>query len=324
MTKIYTRINIIIILIAFLLIASASAIGKISVTISQNSYIAGKNIYLGDIAIVESTDEKLKQEIEKLVISPSAEPGMSVVLHIGYIKSRVRSQGVDPESIIWEGSDSTKVQTKSITVSAADIVSSALDFILNTTGVEKEQVKIEPITDFRPIILPYGKLDIKVESISRIPTKGTIPLRFIIFIDGKECERRNIPFRTEIIKEVIVTDREIEMNKIIEPEDLSIAKCDIGINCQFFVEKTSILGKRAKRKIPCGTIITSDMIEDSPVIKQGDLVTIVIESSKFRITVLGKAKENGKIGQFIKVANTITMKEVVARVLDDKTVQVDF
>ncbi len=66
------------------------------------------------------------------------------------------------------------------------------------------------------------------------------------------------------------------------------------------------------------------MIDDFPIIKQGDLVNMVIESTKFRITVQGRAKENGKIGQFIKVANTITMKEVVARVLNDKTVQVDF
>lgn len=320
----YTRIKIIIILISLFAITDIYAVENVCVTISQNSYIAGKNIYLGDIAYIESADEKLKQEIEKLLISPAAEPGMSTLLHIGYIKSRIRSQGVDPESIIWKGADSTKVQTKSVTISAGEIISSALDFINNTTGVDKDNIKIEPIVDLKPIVLPYGKPDIKVESISCTPTRGVIPLKFIILIDGKERERRNIPFKAEIIKEVIVADREIDINKNIESEDLSLAKCDIGINYQFYVEKTNIIGKRAKRKIPLGTIITSDMFEDPPVIRQGDLVTMVIESSKFRITALGKAKENGKIGQSIKVANTITMKEVIARVLDDKTVQVDF
>ena len=320
----YPKINVSIILISLFLISTVYAIENASVTIMENSYVVGKNIYLGDIADVESNNEKLKQEIEKLIIVPSAEPGMSVSLHVGYIKSRVRSQGIDPQSIIWKGSDYTKVQTKSITISGPEIVSSALDFIMKITGATKEQIKIEPIVDLKPIILPYGKPDIKVETISNTPTKGTIPLRFIILVDGKECERRNIPFRVEVIKEVVVAVKEIDMNKSIESEDLTIAKCDIGIGSEFFIEKANILGKRAKRPIPSGTIITSGMIEDFPIIKQGDLVTMVIESAKFRITAQGKAKENGKIGQFIKVANVVTNKEVVARVLNDKTVQVDF
>lgn len=324
MIKMNTKTNVFIILFSLLLVPAIYAIENISITILENSYIVGKNIYLGDIAYVESTNEKLKQEIEKIVIIPSAEPGASLSLHIGYIKSRLRSQGVDPESITWKGSDSAKVQTKSITISSPEIVSSALDFIMNITGVNKEQIKIEPIVDLKPIILPYGKPEIKVETVSHTPTKGTIPLRFIILIDGKECERRNIPFKAEIIKEVIVAVKEIAMNENIESDDLAIAKCDVGINSEFFIEKTNIIGKRAKRPISSGTIITSSMIEDLPIIKQGDLVTMVIESTKFRITAQGKAKENGKIGQFIKVANTVTMKEVIARVLNDKTVQVDF
>lgn len=319
----YFQISVIF-LIFVVLISNISAVENVSVTISENSYIVGKNIYLGDIAHIESSNEKLRQEIAKLVISPSAEPGMSILLHIGYIKSRIRNQGIDPDSIIWKGSDSTKVQTKAITISAPEIVSSALDFIVNATGVPKEQTKIEPIVDIKPIILPYGKPEIKVEPISHTPTKGTIPLRFLILIDGKECERRNIPFKCQIIKEVIVATKEIDINKNIEIDDLSLTACDIGINSEYYTEKTKIIGKRAKRLIAPGTIITSDMFDDFPIIKQGDLVTIVIESTKFRITAQGKAKEDGKIGQLIKVANTTTMKEIIARVLDNKTVQVDF
>lgn len=319
----YFRISVIF-LIFTALISNISAVENVSVTISENAYVVGKNVYLGDIAYIESSNEKLKQDIAKLVISPSAEPGMSISLHIGYIKSRIRNQGIDPDSIVWKGSDSTKVQTKAITISAPEIVSSALDFIINATGVPKEQIKIEPIVDIKPIVLPYGKPEIKVEPISRTPTKGTIPLRFVISIDGKECERRNISFKCQIIKEVIVATREIDMNKNIEIDDLSLTECDIGINSEYYTEKTKIMGKRAKRLIAPGTIITSDMIDDFPIIKQGDLVTIVIESAKFRITAQGKAKENGKIGQLIKVSNTSTMKEISARVLDSKTVQVDF
>ncbi len=170
----YPKISIII-LTSMFLISSIGAIENVSVTISENSYITGNNIYLGDIAYIESSNEKLKKEIEKLVISPAAEPGMTVSLHIGYIKSRIRSQGIDPNSIVWKGADSTKVQTKSITISAPEIVSSATSFIINTTKVPKEQIKIEPIVDIKPITLPYGKPEIKVEPITNTPTKGIIP-----------------------------------------------------------------------------------------------------------------------------------------------------
>ena len=66
------------------------------------------------------------------------------------------------------------------------------------------------------------------------------------------------------------------------------------------------------------------MIEALPVVFQGDLITIVIESPAFRITAQGKAKEDGAPGQIIRVANTSSMKEIPAQVVGEKLVKVAF
>ena len=107
-------------------------------------------------------------------------------------------------------------------------------------------------------------------------------------------------------------------------DDLHLVLKNIGASFDVFSQKDDIIGKRAKRMIPSGTIIAGNMIEDPPIIDKGDLVTIIIESEAFRITAQGKAQESGARSQIIRVVNTSSMKEISAQVVNEKIVRVIF
>jgi flagella basal body P-ring formation protein FlgA len=61
-----------------------------------------------------------------------------------------------------------------------------------------------------------------------------------------------------------------------------------------------------------------------PVVKRGDLVTIVAETDAIKITTQGVVIENGGKGDMVRVVNTSSKRELFARVKDSKTVEVDF
>jgi flagella basal body P-ring formation protein FlgA len=295
-----------------------------SVNIIENPSVAGKYIFLGDISIIESPDANIKEKLQKANICPSAEPGSSVTLNIGYIKSRIKQQGIQAESVMWIGSDQATIQTKSTIVSAKEIQFLAESYITGLAGKNAKKITIQSSNDIKPVILPYGKMNTKTELVSPSMVNDNLLIRFTFSIDDKEYEKRIIPFKTEIIRDVIVPSRDINLHKIIGADDLTSVSKNVGLSNKVFFDKNELLGKRTKRLITKETLITSDMIEQPPIIKQGDLITIMLESSSFRITAQGRAMENGINGQIIKVINTSSMREVLGQIIDEKTVKISF
>ena len=87
----------------------------------------------------------------------------------------------------------------------------------------------------------------------------------------------------------------------------------------------AILGKRTKRAINANTVLRSNLIEFPPIVKRGDVVTVIAESGGLRITALGLVKgREGRRGERIKVENLDSKRTLYAQVVDSKTVKVDF
>lgn len=313
----------------------ADAAAKASVLMVEKAFVTGSEIYVDDIASIESADEALVSILKKIHICPAPEPGFSQTLHVGYIKSRVRQQGIVPEFISWGGSQRTIVETKVLRLSPQELLSHAEKFITHhasrVTRNGFSSIQIRPVTEIRPAVLPYGEVHVNVESVlgSRSDTafrvfNGIVPLRFTISVDGRDREKRVIFFKVEVFKEVLVAARAIDRHKTIEASDLHTALRDISGFADVFFQKDDLIGNRSKRAFPKGTIMVRDMVEAPPIIDRGDLVTIVIESPVFRITAQGRAREDGARGQIIRVVNTSSMKEITAQVVDEDLVRVAF
>ena len=124
---------------------------------------------------------------------------------------------------------------------------------------------------------------------------------------------------------VLVTTHALARNKIIQEDDLCLALRDISGHLKgasVFSKKEDLIGKRTRQTIRQGATIVGNKVEDTPIINPGDLVTIVIESSAFKITAQGRAREAGVYGRVIRVMNTASMKEVAAEVINEKLVRV--
>jgi flagella basal body P-ring formation protein FlgA len=66
----------------------------------------------------------------------------------------------------------------------------------------------------------------------------------------------------------------------------------------------------------------SDLVR-KPTVRRGDTVTIVAESSLLRITDLGKAKQDGAVGDYITVLNLRSKKVITAQITGPEQVAVN-
>jgi flagella basal body P-ring formation protein FlgA len=124
---------------------------------------------------------------------------------------------------------------------------------------------------------------------------------------------------------MVVAARPLERGDVIKAADVLIQKRDIATAppkvCRTLEDA---VGKIVKTGIRGNSPIRTDYLEKVPVVKSGQIVSIVAENDAISITAPGKAKKDGAAGDTILVVNLNTQKDVKARVVDSKTVSVEF
>jgi flagella basal body P-ring formation protein FlgA len=81
-------------------------------------------------------------------------------------------------------------------------------------------------------------------------------------------------------------------------------------------------GKQAVRYIPAGTIVFQSMIEEIPIIRVGDKVKIMVDKGPIKVSADGEARQQGAIGELIRVTNLGSKKIIQAEIIDSLTVVV--
>jgi len=79
-----------------------------------------------------------------------------------------------------------------------------------------------------------------------------------------------------------------------------------------------------KRNVKADTVLKEWMVEESPMVKRGDVVTILAESVGLRVTAPGKVLMKGYLGKRVKIQNLMSKKEIYAEVINSSTVKVDY
>jgi len=311
--------------------------------------VSKTSVFISDVASVTCEEEK-KKKVEGIEIGRAPILGQKRIFSLASIKLRLRQHGINPDDFLFEGPSSIVVSTKSVKITPEEILQKVMDFIKNEEaiedppaateaaqeaspppsegGVDKRgagEIKVEPMGRISPIFLPYGKVAIEVSSSSQEFFSGRRNFLCRISVDDKVQKTLMLPFKIFFYnKEVAVAKRSIYKDEEIKEEDICMEKRDIEKIKDFFPEKTALLRKRAAKIITEGEIFTSQMVEDIPVVRRGDLVTVIVETPTLRIIAQGKALGEGRVGERISILNLNSKKVILAEVLQPLVVKVPY
>jgi len=173
--------------------------------------------------------------------------------------------------------------------------------------------------------LPEGPLAFEVMAPQQWEGWGNISLAVLVRKGDRVV--RNIPVRVEVeaLADMVVTLRQLDSGTTITEADVAVQKRDIAaVRGRFACKVNDIVGKRTKTTVKANTALRTDQVEKVPLIKSGQMVTIVAENESMKITVTGRARSSGAEGDIIMVQNLNSLKEIPARVVDANTVQISF
>ena len=169
--------------------------------------------------------------------------------------------------------------------------------------------------------LPSGPLDYEVVAPQQWEGWGSVGVSVIVRQGDRVVRNLSARVEVEALAEMVVTVRQIDHGSTIAAGDLALRKLDLAaVQGRYLGRIEDVTGKKARTTFKANTPLRSDQLEKVPLVKPGQMITIVAENERMRITVTGKAKSAGAEGDMITVQNLSSLKELPARVLDASTV----
>jgi flagellar basal body P-ring formation protein FlgA len=207
----------------------------------------------------------------------------------------------------------------------AEIREAVTNYILQKTANLGWETRIKKLSISGNPVLPDGPLELEVMAPQQWEGWGNASLAVV----ARQGERvvRNITVRVEVeaLAEMVVALRQLDHGTVITGADIAIQKRDVAsVSGKFTRMAEDIAGKRARMTLKANSAVRLDQVEKVPLIKSGQMVTIVAENEVLKISVAGKARSAGAEGDIIMVQNLNSLKEIAARVVNASTVQVSF
>ncbi len=198
-------------------------------------------------------------------------------------------------------------------------------FVASRTADMGWDVRIRRITISDALKLPEGVIDYEI--IAPQQWEGWGNVNVAVLARQKDRVLRNFPVRIDVeaLADTVVTLRQIENGASISPSDLVLQRREITQNSSRAARKIEdIAGKKARSTIKANQAIRADQVEKVPLVKSGQLVTIIAENDVLKISVAGKARSSGAEGDIVMVQNQNSLKEMPARVISSTVVQIAF
>lgn len=302
-----------------------SAADLTRIRIQKKVQIDDENILLGRIAEIEGSDPILIQKLNDIIVGKAPLAGNSRNLDERIIKMRLKQNGIDPAGLVLQVPPRVVVTRNFIDISEEKIKKLVSDYLSKNLPADGDDARIKDIRVAGGLRLPTGRITYKVVPPRNREFWGKIPFSVNFDVNGKLYKRVWATATVEVFAEVLVTRKPLGRYKPITEDDVEMQKLNLAnLPSNVITDPEAVLGKRTKRAIGAKTVLRANLVEFPPLVKRGDVVVIIAESSGLKISALGQVKKKGGLGDRIPVINFDSKKILYAQVLDSNTVKVDF
>ena len=206
-----------------------------------------------------------------------------------------------------------------------EVRAAVTSFVTSRTAGMGWDIHIRRLTISDALKLPEGTIDYEIVAPRQWEGWGNISISVVA--RQKDRVVRNIPVWIDIeaLADMVVALHQIENGDLISATDVVLQKRELSPSSHLAARTVNeVLGKKARTIIRANQPVRTDLVERVPLVKSGQMVTIVAENEVLKISVSGKAHSSGAEGDTIWVQNLTSLKEIPARVINATTVQVAF
>ncbi len=299
--------------------------GGIDVYLRKEATVMGEKVTLGQIARIEGKDKGLIRRLREIEIARAPKPGRVRNLSRAYILSKIR-QATDRDDLLrLKVPKRVSIKTASVVFGKEEINRWVTEELLSRIRWPKDLVKVRDIKGIRDVVLPKGEISREI----LLPQKGLGQrggsVRIIFRVNGKIKDSLWTTVKLVLYRPIVVAARPLDKNVLIGPEDCRIQMEPFQRSTKTFLTGLDqAVGKVTKRAIALGEPLTTSLLQSPILVKPRGIVRLVAEKGLLRITTIGQVKDKGGRGDVVRVMNLSSKRLVYGRVIDSRTILIEF
>ena len=281
-------------------------------------------VYLADIASFHPRKDNRVARLAEIEVTSAPAPGKVIRFNRQFLTYKIGSAIGNEEGIHMELPSEMEIRRKAQFIPRGQLEEIFKDYVLKHASYSRDRMTFDRINAPEDVALPQGQLHWEV--IERGDgLLGHVPLVISFWVDGKSIRKVPVSGKVSVSQRLLKAAKRIQSGMDIERSDLVLAMEErMSLRDQALTAPEDVVGKRAVRTIQPGQIITTKLIEEPPMVKKGETVTIKAENQWIRVTALGKVLENGRRGDQVRVLNISSGKEIFSIVRRPGLVEVTF
>ncbi|MCX5633265.1 MAG: flagellar basal body P-ring formation chaperone FlgA [Phycisphaerae bacterium] len=321
------NMTISIILTVFLLIPAGSnanteqSSSALQIYLPREVTIESNAPNLGQVAIIRG-DELLTAKAEKVALGCISAPGQKITVDRAIILSRLACSGIPASQVTLTGAEQITVFQQYQIIKGDEFVEKALVFLKNNPPAVSI-CQYNPIRTPQDLILSETSEDIRLSPcLANSNIKNQAKVLVSVFSGDKEIGAREVMFFLKYNCRRAVALIDIPQGAVISPENAKVE--NTASNNPEPANWIAPYGFIANRQLSANTVISADMV--SPVkpqilLKRNQTVIIKFDRLGLLVTAIGRALQDGQVGEYIKVQNVDSQRVIMAKVNEDGSVE---
>ncbi len=278
-------------------------------------------IKLGQVSIIRG-EESLVARASEIALGRISVPGQKIVVARSMVLSRLACNGIPASKVTLTGAEKITVGQQQRTIKGSEFVELASSF-LKKNPPAGSVCQMNTIRIPKDLIMPGVGKDIKLSTrLAKSSTRNQAKVQIAVLADGNEIGEREVTFRLKYNCHRVVTLAELVAGTVISAKNVKIEK-SVSDSPEPSGWKPPY-GLITRRKLRANTVIRPGMIgpaKPAVVVGRNQTVVIRIERPGILITAIGKAMQDGRAGEYIKVRNVDSQRIILAKVNEDGTVE---
>jgi flagella basal body P-ring formation protein FlgA len=133
-----------------------------------------------------------------------------------------------------------------------------------------------------------------------------------------------VPTTVRVFDKVLITTRPLNRGTVLTAADFRAEERDLTtLTTGFVTDPLQAAGKQVRQIIPAGSVLNPTLLVGQKLVKRGDFVAILANTSGLEVRMRGQAMDDGAVGDRIKVRNPLNKKVIDGIVTTNGHVRVE-
>jgi flagella basal body P-ring formation protein FlgA len=154
---------------------------------------------------------------------------------------------------------------------------------------------------------------------------GTVPVGVAVFADGVLHSKQVVTAQVQVARAVVVARRTLPSGRTLTADDLALEERAVASpHADALADPAQAISRRLRRSVRAGEPLRAALLMEEQAVRRGDRVKLRLSHGGLVIEAAGRAEEAGQTGEWIRVRNLASMREVLGRIGEDGVVHVAF